>query len=273
MVSAYINARNEEKTMGPAIESLISQEHPLREIILINDGSTDDTRKICEYYEASFNCIKLINLPYHEETYVGRWELGRTINHGLREIIKIGIPDFVFGINGDHILPPNYVHELISRMTDKIRISSGTYDGAQLNVDTPIGSGKVIDARLWDKFNDMVYPEKYGYESWVDYRFRKEGYEVSRHDDLVTDCRPVRMNKTKAYFWGKGTYALGGVLPFAILKAFSLRRNGLSFLEGYFSRKDVEKHDDIFDYVGDMQYQKARKQGLKTLNKWRGVKT
>jgi len=118
----------------------------------------------------------------------------------------------------------------------------------------------------------MLYPEKYAYESWIGYRFRKEGYGVSRHDDLITQVRPARMGKKKAYYWGKGSYALGGILPFAIIKAVSLRRHGLKFLQGYFSRKDVEKHDDICDYVGDMQWEKARKQGLSILNKWRRVK-
>lgn len=80
------------------------------------------------------------------------------------------------------------------------------------------------------------------------------------------------MNKKKAYYWGKGSYALGGIFPFAILKAISLRKNGFSFLKGYFSRKDVEKHDDIFSYVGSMQWEKARKQGLSILNKWLKVK-
>jgi len=52
----------------------------------------------------------------------------------------------------------------------------------------------------------------------------------------------------------------------------SLRRYGLKFIQGYFSRKDVEKHEDVCDYVGSMQWEKARKQGLSILNKWRKVK-
>ena len=175
-------------------------------------------------------------------------------------------------MGADHVLPDNYVSEIVERMTDPIRISSGCHEGLKFNIDTPMGSGRIIDSKLWDKFNKMLYPEKYGFESWIGYRFRKEGYSVSRHDDILTESRPVRMNERKAYFWGKGSYALGGIIPFALLKAISMRRNGLKFIQGYFSRKDVEKHDDIFDYVGAMQWEKARKRGLSTLNKWRKVK-
>jgi len=272
VVSAFIIARNEEDAIGRTLIALDAQKHPLREIVVINDGSTDNTESVVDMLEIYFDNVKLLNLPYHVDSYVGRWELGRSINHGLREIRRAGIPDWILQMGGDHVLPDDYVSELVVRMTDRIRVSSGTYEGARLNVNTPIGSGKLIDANLWDQFSGMLYPEKYGYESWIDYRFRKEGYEVSRHDDLITDCRPVRMNGLKAYYWGKCTYALGGIFSFAILKAFSLRRHGPSFINGYFSRKDVEKHEDICDYVGSMQYEKARKQGLSTLNKWRKVR-
>jgi len=272
VVSAFIIARNEEESIGKTLIALDAQKHPLREIVVINDGSTDRMEVIVEMSKDYIDNVRLVNLPYHADSYVGRPELGRSINHGLREIKRRGVPDWILQMGGDHILPDNYVSELVARMTDKIRVSSGTYPRARLNVDTPMGSGKLIDARLWDQFNRMLYPQKYGYESWIDYRLRKEGYQVSRHDDLVTECRPVRMGPIKAYYWGKCTYALGGILPFAILKAVSLRRHGLKFIQGYFSRKDVKKHEDICDYVGSLQWEKARKQGLSTLNKWRSVK-
>lgn len=268
-VSAFIIVRNEEKHIERTLEGLMLQKYPLREIVVINDGSTDRTRDYVEVYQGATYLIKILDLPEHKESYVGRWELGRSINHGLREIRRGGVPDWILQMGADHVLPDNYVSELLSRMTDEIRISSGTYEAANLNVDTPIGSGKLIDAKLWDLFNGMVYPEKYGYESWIDYRFRKEGFRVSRHDDLVTDCRPVRMNKAKAYSWGKCTYALGGITLFALLKALSLRRYCLSYLHGYFSRNDNPQHEDISRYVGDMQYEKAKKQGLSVFKKWR----
>ena len=271
-VSAFIIARNEEKRIDQTLQSLLLQKYPLREIVVINDGSTDKTKHICEFYQGVSNLVKIVDLPYHEESYVGRWELGRSINQGLKLIKKIGVPDFILQLGGDHVLPVNYVSLLIRRMKGKIRINSGTFEGAKLNLNTPLGSGKLIDSKLWDEFNDMFYPEKYGYESWIGYRFRKEGYDVSRHDDIITEVRPIRMNKTKAYYWGKSTYALGGIFPFAFLKSTSLRKNGFSFLKGYFSRKDIEKHDDIFDFVGSMQWDKAKKQGLSTLNKWLKVK-
>jgi len=273
-VSAFIIARNEEENIGKTIKGLLHQEYQLREIVVINDGSTDRTGIISQFYNDTYNQVIVVNLPYHADSYVGRWELGRSINHGLKEIREMGVPHFILQMGADHVLPDNYVSELVDRMTDKIRVSSGSYEGAslKLNIDIPLGSGKLIDAKLWDEFNGMLYPEKYAYESWIGYRFRKEGYSVRRYDDLITEVRSAQMNERKAYYWGKGSYALGGILPFALLKAMSLRRHGLKFLQGYFSRKDIEKHEDICDYVGGMHWEKARNQGLSVLNKWSKVK-
>ncbi|GAI54965.1 unnamed protein product, partial [marine sediment metagenome] len=175
-VSAFIIARNEEENIGRTLKALHLQKYPLREIVVINDGSTDRTREICEDYQGATYMVKIVNLFPHEESYVGRWELGRSINHGLREIRRAGVPDWILQLGADHVLPNDYVSELVNRMTEEIRISSGSYEGAWdiLNIDTPLGSGKLIDSKLWDEFNGMLYPEKYGFESWIGYRFRKD---------------------------------------------------------------------------------------------------
>lgn len=49
-ISAVIPTFNREKTIGRAIESALAQEHPVSEVIVIDDGSNDNTRKIVESY-------------------------------------------------------------------------------------------------------------------------------------------------------------------------------------------------------------------------------
>lgn len=46
LVSAIIPAYNAEKYIGEAIESALSQSYPELEIIVADDGSTDDTVKV-----------------------------------------------------------------------------------------------------------------------------------------------------------------------------------------------------------------------------------
>jgi 4,4'-diaponeurosporenoate glycosyltransferase len=45
-VSVIVPARNEEVSIGPCLESLVSQTGVSHEIIVVDDGSTDRTRAI-----------------------------------------------------------------------------------------------------------------------------------------------------------------------------------------------------------------------------------
>jgi len=248
-VASFVIARNEEKSIENTLKSLQKQSHEISFITVVNDGSTDKTQDIID----SCNCNH-VNLPTHDENYAGRPELAQVCNFGLKEITKNMDPDYVLQMGSDHILPSHYVETLLSRMNETVKIASGTYNGAKLNPDVPLGTGRLIDAKLWNKINGMTYPIKYGYESWLVYKVRKLGYEVKRYDDLHTITRDIRMNPTKAFEWGRCTYALGGAALFATVKALGMGFNGYHFLRGYCSRKDVEKHMDIAEYVKKQQY-------------------
>jgi glycosyltransferase involved in cell wall biosynthesis len=58
LVSIIVIAYNEEKYLSAAIESAISQDYPHKEIIVVNDGSTDKTLAVAELYS---NAIKIIS--------------------------------------------------------------------------------------------------------------------------------------------------------------------------------------------------------------------
>ena len=50
-ISAVIPAYNAEKYIARAIDSILSQTHPVDEIIVVDDGSTDGTAGIIKSYE------------------------------------------------------------------------------------------------------------------------------------------------------------------------------------------------------------------------------
>ena len=59
--SIIIPAYNCEKYISASIESVLNQAVDSREIIIINDGSTDRTENICISYSRKYSFIKLIN--------------------------------------------------------------------------------------------------------------------------------------------------------------------------------------------------------------------
>ena len=60
-ISVLIPAYNEESSIKETLEAVLKSDYPLKEIIVINDGSTDKTRKIVEEMAAKHSIIHLIN--------------------------------------------------------------------------------------------------------------------------------------------------------------------------------------------------------------------
>ena len=61
MISVIIPIYNVEKYLEKCLESVINQTYKKIEIILVNDGSTDESLNICKKYSKSDNRITIIN--------------------------------------------------------------------------------------------------------------------------------------------------------------------------------------------------------------------
>ena len=61
MISVLMSCYNSEKWVHKSIDSIIKQTFKDWELIIINDGSTDNTRKILESYSATDRRIKVYN--------------------------------------------------------------------------------------------------------------------------------------------------------------------------------------------------------------------
>ena len=60
-ISIIVPAYNAEEHIEQCIESIENQTYKYFEIIVINDGSKDNTRIICENLQKKYNNIVLIN--------------------------------------------------------------------------------------------------------------------------------------------------------------------------------------------------------------------
>ncbi len=61
MVSIILPIYNKEKELEQCLKSILNQTYDNLEIILVNDGSTDSSRRICERFSTDDHRIKLIN--------------------------------------------------------------------------------------------------------------------------------------------------------------------------------------------------------------------
>lgn len=62
-ISVVVPIFNAEKSLNRCIDSIIGQTHRNLEIILVNDGSTDDSLSICRFYEGQDERILVIDTP------------------------------------------------------------------------------------------------------------------------------------------------------------------------------------------------------------------
>ncbi|WP_337042180.1 glycosyltransferase family 2 protein [Emticicia sp. 17c] len=91
-ISIIITAYNVEKYIKEAVESALNQTYKNTEIIVLNDGSTDNTLQVLQSFN---NDIKLVS---HEN--IG---LARTINKSLELVTG----DFITFLDGDDIFVAN----------------------------------------------------------------------------------------------------------------------------------------------------------------------
>jgi glycosyltransferase involved in cell wall biosynthesis len=71
-VSIIVPARNEERYIRKCIDSLVKQDYPDFEIILVNDESSDKTLKIMNEYKNSYSTIKVVSVNRPDDDWTGK---------------------------------------------------------------------------------------------------------------------------------------------------------------------------------------------------------
>ena len=102
-VSIIVPAYNVEKYIAECLESLINQTYKNIEIIVVNDGSKDNTLDIINYYARIDNRIKVIN------------QENQGVSAARNIALKNVSSDFVMFVDSD-----DYIH---SQMVQKLYIS------------------------------------------------------------------------------------------------------------------------------------------------------
>ena len=152
MISVITSAYNVEKYLGRAIESILNQTFTEFEYIILNDGSTDNTLKIAQQYEAQDERIKVINL-----------EENAGLPNGLNQCIAAAQYEWIALMDSDDIsLPTRLETQLAYAENDPEVIVWGTYI-SHINANDDILStnevGPINREQLAERFErgDPVY--------------------------------------------------------------------------------------------------------------------
>lgn len=106
-VSIIIPVYNVEKYLKKCLDTVKAQTYKNIEIIMVNDGSNDGSKEICEYYKKKDCRFKLINKE----------------NGGLSSARNVGIRnslgDLLFFVDSDDYIPPNAIEILVANYLNK----------------------------------------------------------------------------------------------------------------------------------------------------------
>lgn len=201
-VSIVVPAYNAQKTIRECLKALLVLDYPHKEVLVVNDGSTDETAKIIN----QFKDVRLINLR----------------NGGAARATNVGIMnskhDVVVSVDSDAILEKDWLNKVIPAFRDeKVAVVGGYPETANKSI-----WGRLMGYEVESRFDrakkelDHLYTMntayrkkallntgyfnegmKVGYDNDMSYRLKKAGYKLVLLKNAV--CRHYWRDDLKSY--------------------------------------------------------------------------
>jgi len=140
-ISVIVNSYNYAHYIGQTLDSVLAQTLPADEIIVVDDGSTDNSAKIIEDYAGRFEKIKFVR-----KSNGGQLSTFNAASHYVSG-------DLVFFIDSDDIWKANYLEKIVSiykeRSVDYVYCAFEEFDQSQRTIrkyekDTDLGFSAVF---------------------------------------------------------------------------------------------------------------------------------
>lgn len=129
-VSVIICAKNEAENLEKNLPFVLNQEYSNYEVVLVNDGSTDQTLEIMEQFEAKFDAVKIVDVKTNE-AFWGNKKYALTLG------IKASTHNFLVFTDAD--CRPNsslWLQHITSKFSNQkaIVLGYGAYDKKKFSV-------------------------------------------------------------------------------------------------------------------------------------------
>lgn len=237
LVSIIIPVYNSENYIGKCIESILAQTYKNYEIILINDGSKDNSLDILKEYEKQNGKIKIYN-----QSNCG---VANTRNNG----IQYSSGEYIMFIDNDDYISPDYIEIFINE------INKNDYDiviGGYKRINTkekilfhnhPINNGwsKYTIIAPWAKLYKKETLQKFQAE-FLDYGIAEDVYFVL---NLYSRNLKIKTIEYEGYNWFYNDASISNTLHKGLNESIDLTYV-LNKLMGFDTSENSEK--DYFYY-------------------------
>ena len=234
MISIIVPIYNLSSYIDKCLQSILQQTYTEYEIILVNDGSTDDSYNKCIAFKAKN--------PLLDITIINKQNEGVTA--ARRDGVRKSKGEWITFVDGDDTLPTNALENLIMYAKPDINIVLGAYHFEYDNNTYKYSFNKAIG-----KFNSVEYikillAEKVEIAPWAKL-FRKELFneyifdlpkEITNKEDLIMNIRIAITQTNNVMIIAESVYN------------YRYNREGSAFTQ-YYKKLDIDYEIKILDYL------------------------
>lgn len=167
-VTIIIPVYNVEEYLEECLQSVIEQTYANLEIILVDDGSTDSSGKICDAYKNKDNRIKVIH------------QTNQGLSAARNTALKLATGEMIQFVDSDDFIAKNMIEELVYLMKENqadIVISSHyLYENGKVIEPEYSNDLEIYDAR--QAIGEMVLDKKIRFYAWDKFYKRKLWQEI-----------------------------------------------------------------------------------------------
>ncbi len=239
-----IPAYNEERFIGNTIESIAKQTLMPRQVVVVNDGSTDNTKAVVQGFAEKYTWVTLVS-DEKKTKHSGGAKVVRAFYRGYGAInVEY---DVVVKMDADLIMPSNYFEKVMAMFgaNPKLGIAGGIHQVEQ--------DGEWVFEKMADKdhvhgayksyrkacFDEIGGPrQSIGWDSLDELIARYKGWEIQTDHSLLikhnrttgTETGRVRVKFQVGWSWYRMRYGFFIALTSAVKLGMNMPPKGISGL-------------------------------------------
>ena len=244
-----IPAHNEAAYIGQTLKSLVEQTRLPKQLVVVNDNSTDQTQKIVEAYVEKHEWMSLVNTSSGDKHLPGS-KIVKAFNKGLETLDEEY--DIICKFDADLIFPANYIEVIAThfKANEKLGMASGfcyIEKGGKwvlenlTRKDHIRGALKAYRKSCFEQIGQLK--SSMGWDTIDELLAKYHGWEILTDESLhVKHLKPTGQsyNKASKYLQGEAMYKMRYGFWITLLSALKLAYKKGSFqlfkdyLNGYF---------------------------------------
>lgn len=239
-----IPAHNEADCIGLTLESLVNQTLLPKQLVVVNDNSTDETQHIVERYASKHSWITLVNSKSSNKHLPGS-KIINAFYKGLNVLDEDY--DVICKFDADLIFPENYIEHVSNhyKANPKLGMVAGfcyinkSNDWVLENITRKDHIRGALKAYRKDCFNAIgKLKPAMGWDTVDELLAKFYGWELLTDESLhVKHLKPtgISYNKSAKYLQGEAMYKMryGFTLNFLTALKMGLKKRSLSYFNNY----------------------------------------